>query len=144
MDRGSSYIGTLVDDLVTKGVSDPYRMMTSRSEYRLILRQDNADERLSPIGHEIGLLSESAWQKFCERKKLKEEEIERLKNTVIAPSEELASMLESKGTSPISSSVKIFELLKRPQITYKDLEKFDVSRPNIDESIFQKVEVEIK
>lgn len=144
LDRGSSYIGTLVDDLVTKGVNDPYRMMTSRSEYRLVLRQDNADERLTPIGRKIGLINDKQWEDFLERKRLKEAEIERIKTVVISPSEKLSEKMAAKGTAPLTTGIKMIDLLKRPQITYEDLAEFDPSRPEIDESIFEKVSVEIK
>ncbi len=144
LDRGSSYIGTLVDDLVTKGVNDPYRMMTSRSEYRLVLRQDNADERLTPIGRKIGLISDKQWEDFLKRKRLKEAEIERIKTVVISPSERLSEIMTAKGTAPLTTGIKMIDLLKRPQITYDDLAEFDPSRPEIDDSIFEKVSVEIK
>ncbi len=144
LDRAGSYIGTLIDDLVTKGVSDPYRMMTSRSEYRLILRQDNADERLTPIGRKIGLIDDLTWEEFCKRKSLKEKELERIKTVNIPPSDGLSLVLESKGTAPILTGTKMSELLKRPQVTYSDLKDFDITRPEIDESIFEKVEIEIK
>ena len=125
LERSSSYIGTLIDDLVIKGCTDPYRMMTSRSEYRLILRQDNADERLTPLGHEIGLISDERFEKFSKKMLMISDEIKRIKKTSIVPCGTLNEMLENRGTSALTQSVKMSELIRRPQIGYGDLAEFD-------------------
>jgi len=144
LDRASSYIGTLVDDLVTKGCSDPYRMMTSRSEYRLILRQDNADQRLTPIGNRVGLISDARMNAL--NKKLEEvsAEIEWLKHLNVPPSQELNDLLISKGTSPLSTGCKMADLIRRPQINYNDIAFIDEARPDLSDEVAEQVELQIK
>ncbi len=143
-DRSNSYIGTLIDDLVTKGVSDPYRMMTSRSEYRLLLRQDNADTRLTPLGHEIGLISDQRYERFLEKQRQVQEEVARLEKTVVPPSEALCELCVSRGTSAPSTGFKLAELIRRPQISYADLAPFDPERPVLSAAVAEEAEILIK
>ncbi|MEG1620551.1 MAG: tRNA uridine-5-carboxymethylaminomethyl(34) synthesis enzyme MnmG [Oscillospiraceae bacterium] len=144
LDRSTSYIGTLIDDIIIKGCSDPYRMMTSRSEYRLILRQDNADKRLTPFGREIGLISDERWDKYLLKLQLIADELKRAKATTIPLTEELNELLVSRETAPLQNAVKLIELIKRPQINYCDLTKFDLTRPELPLAVFEQVETDVK
>lgn len=144
LDRGSSYIGTLIDDLITKGCTDPYRMMTGRSEYRLVLRQDNADIRLTPTGHKVGLISDERYNEFLHKQELIKHELERVKSLSIPISPDLQAMLVDRGTAELKTGCKMVELLKRPQITYADLAPFDLNRPQLDYEIFEQVEISVK
>ena len=144
LDRSQAYIGVLIDDIVTKGVTEPYRMMTSRAEYRLLLRQDNADLRLTEIGYDVGLISEDRYNKFLIKKKAIEDEVERLRNIVVKPSDVNNNYLESIGTSRITTGVKMADLLKRPQVTYDNLAFIDSDRVELDERVKKEVEILLK
>jgi len=144
LDRSECYIGTLVDDLVTKGTHEPYRMMTSRSEYRLLLRQDNADLRLTPKGYEIGLISEERYNKFLEKKKNVEAEKERLESVVIPPSEKVNEFLERHGAAPLTTGAKLADLLRRPQLSYDALAEIDTDRPSLTKFEAEQAEIQIK
>ncbi|MBQ3897074.1 MAG: tRNA uridine-5-carboxymethylaminomethyl(34) synthesis enzyme MnmG [Clostridia bacterium] len=144
LDRASSYIGTLIDDLITKNLTEPYRMMTSRSEYRLILRQDNADLRLTKYGYELGLIPKERYDEVCEKQRLIDEELKRISNITIAPSEELNALLVSRETSPMKTGVRLIELIRRPQLSYDDLAPFDTTRPDLPDDVCEEVEIEAK
>ena len=142
--RSESYIGTLIDDLVTKGTQEPYRMMTSRSEYRLVLRQDNADRRLCPIGHRIGLVSDARLQAVEEKYAAVEREIRRLTHTGVAGSDALNTLLTARGTAPVADGARLIDLLRRPQVSYDDLRPFDPAAPELPGAVREQVEISVK
>ena len=144
LDRSQGYIGVLIDDIVTKGTNEPYRMMTSRAEYRLLLRQDNADLRLTDIGHEVGLISDERYQKFLNKKTNIEKEIQRLKNETVKPTEKVNELLKKYGTTELSTGTKMSELLKRTELDYNKLAPIDENRPELTLQEKEEVEIQIK
>ena len=144
LDRSDAYIGVLIDDIVTKGTNEPYRMMTSRAEYRLLLRQDNADMRLTKIGYEVGLITEDRYQKFLTKMKNVEKEIERLRKTVVKPTEKVNDFLKMHNSSVLITGTKLIDLLKRSEIKYKDLKEIDDNMPCLTRGEYEEVEIEVK
>ena len=144
LDRSQAYIGVLIDDIVTKGTNEPYRMMTSRAEYRLLLRQDNADLRLTPIGHKVGLISDERYERFLKKKENIKKEIERLKKQVVKPEEKVNELLEKAGTTRLTNGTKLSELLKRTELNYEMLSEIDENRPELTRQEKEEVEIQIK
>jgi tRNA uridine 5-carboxymethylaminomethyl modification enzyme len=144
LDRSQAYIGVLIDDLVTKENFEPYRMMTSRAEYRLILRQDNADLRLRKIGYEVGLVSEEEYAKVCNKEKMISEEIERLKGVKVGASKSVSEILESKGSTALHTGASLAELISRPELSYFDVAELDVDRVELPSDVIEQVEINIK